>query len=77
MVMKVYTRKDDRTFAEMTDILNWVIKNFSNEMDPDRWTYGRDTPNPYGNELLNGPWEIEWFDFRDKKDAEWYILRWK
>ena len=74
--IKVQEYHAQRPMAEMNQILDWVIKNFPNEWDDDRWTYGSDTPDPYGSELLNGPWEIEYFEFRDEKDAEWFILRW-
>mgnify|MGYP003704365253 FL=1 len=74
--VKVQQFAAERPLAEMNQILNWVIKNFPNEWDEDRWTYGSDTPDPYGSELLNGPWEIEYFEFRDDKDAEWFMLRW-
>ena len=76
-MIKVKVDNANKTMDEMSTMLTWVIKSFSNEMDPDRWTYGSDTPDPYGGELLNGPWEIEYFEFRDSKDAEWFMLRWK
>ena len=66
-----------RSMAEMNEMLTWVIETFPNEMDPgDRWSYGSDTPAKFGHTLLSGPWEIEYFEFRDSKDAEWFSLRW-
>ncbi len=79
--MKVYTKNDERTISEMSDIWNWMTNTFgppeAHNDNKKRWTYGKDSKGYLGGTLIDGTWDIEWFDFRDKKDAEWYILRWK
>lgn len=79
--MKVYTKNDKRTISEMTDMWWWMTENFgppeAHNDNKKRWTYGKDSVGYLGGTLIDGTWDIEWFDFRDEKDAEWYILRWK
>ena len=81
--VKVQDHPIDRPIEEMNQMLQWVIDNFPEELDlsSNRWTYGRDSVDLYGRSrsgcgLLNGPWEIEYFKFRDEKDAMLFTLRW-
>ena len=78
--MKVRTRNQERTIHEMAMMWNWVCATFgtpgSFEFDDViRWTYGKD-PDWTDNDRCNGTYDIEWFDFANKDDAEWFILRW-
>lgn len=79
--MKVYTKNDERTINEMSEMWYWMTDNFgaptAHNDNLKRWTYGKDTKAFLGSDtIINGTWEIEWFDFRDDKDAEWFILKW-
>jgi hypothetical protein len=58
-----------------------MVDNFgvpaSHNDDKKRWAYGKDTKSVFGcDTILNGTWEIEWFNFRDEKDATMFMLRW-
>lgn len=78
--MKVYTKNDERTIDESTEMWDWMIKNFgvpiAHNGTKKRWTYGKDHVGYLGGVLIDGTWDIEWFDFQDEKDASLYILRW-
>jgi hypothetical protein len=78
--MKVYTRNTERTIQEMTEIWKWMTDMFgppeAHNNYKKRWTYGKDHPGFLGSETIDGTWDIEWFEFRDEKDAEWFTLRW-
>jgi hypothetical protein len=75
--MRVRTRNEERTIDEMTLMFAWVMDTFGNDVGDDcRWSYGKDPSNSLGGDLLSGTWEIEWFDFRDDKDATMFMLRW-
>jgi hypothetical protein len=78
--MKVYTRNTERTIQEMYEIWRWMTDTFgapeSHNSNKKRWTYGKDHSGFLGSEMINGTWDIEWFDFRDERDAEWFALRW-
>lgn len=79
--MKVKTRNQERTIQEMTEMWYWMTNNFgppeAHNDNLKRWTYGKDHPGFLGSETIDGTWDIEWFDFRDSKDAEWFILKWE
>ena len=78
--MKVYTKNSERTVAEMNELWRWMTDNFgapsSHNRNLSRWTYGKDHPGFMGSEMIDGTWDIEWFDFRDEKDVTAYLLRW-
>lgn len=75
--VQVQTHLQHRTVNEMSEMVRWVIDNFPNDLDENRWKYGSDIYRPYDHKrLLNGPWEIEYFDFRDEADATWFKMRW-
>jgi hypothetical protein len=78
--MKVSTRNTERTILEMSEMWYWMTTNFGppepHNHHMQRWTYGKDHPGFMGSETIDGTFDIEWFDFRDKKDAEWFVLRW-
>jgi len=78
--VKVQENLISRPIIEMYEMLYWVIDNFPQELDSKRWTYGRGSVDIYGRRvrgiLMNGPWEIEYFEFRDEKDAMLFTLRW-
>ena len=77
--MKVSTRNHERTMDEMTVMWYWMVDAFgppeAHNGNKKRWTYGKD-PDWVGSTFCNGSFEIEWFEFYDEKDAEWFILRW-
>lgn len=79
--MKVYTNNEVREFGEMNTIWGWMTDNFGPPENHSgtpkaRWTYGKDTPDFVGSNIINGTWEIEWFDFVYDKDAMLFTLRW-
>ena len=76
--MKVLTRNDERTIQEMQDMWTWMVTTFGKPGEDSNytWRYGKDTPGYAGSMFIDGPWDIEYFDFNNSKDAEWYILRW-
>ena len=78
--MKVATRNKERTIDEMHDIWVWMTNTYgppeAHNDNLKRWTYGKDHPGFLGSELIDGTWDIEWFDFRDEKDATMFMLRW-
>lgn len=78
--MKVKTNNEIRTIHEMSDMWRWMTDTFgppeAHNDNAKRWTYGKDTPNFLGSTTIDGPWDIEYFDFRNEKDAMMYILRW-
>lgn len=77
LMTKVLTRNNERTIAEMYEMMLWVKKTFphnSDDTEP-RCVFGKD-PNVFGNSFPDGPHDVEWFEFKDKKDAEWFMLRW-
>ena len=78
--MKIYTKNENRTIAEMTEIWYWMTDHFgppeSHNENLKRWTYGKDSRGYLGGTLCDGTWDIEWFDFYDEKDATMFTLRW-
>lgn len=76
--MKIYT--SNRTIYEMDEIWAWVIDTFgppgNHNGNRRRWAYGKDSGGSYRSGILNGTWEIEWFDFANEKDATMFALRW-
>jgi hypothetical protein len=79
--MKVKTNNEIRTVDEMSKMWYWMTDTFgapeAHNGNKKRWTYGKDTKGFLGSDtIINGTWEIEWFDFRDDKDATMFILRW-
>ena len=78
--MKVHTNNEIRTVDEMQEMWHWMTATFgvpsSHNENKKRWTYGKDSQGYLGGTLINGTWEIEWFDFRDEKDATMFMLRW-
>lgn len=78
--MKVQTRNQERTVDEMSNMWYWMTNTFgppeAHNHYLKRWTYGKDHPGFMGSELVDGTWDIEWFDFRDEKDATMFMLRW-
>lgn len=79
--MKVNTKNDERTISEMTEMWHWMTDHFgapeANNDNKKRWTYGKESKGLFGSDtIINGTWEIEWFDFRDEKDATMFTLRW-
>ena len=79
--MKVKTNNINRTIFEMSEMWTWMTNTFGppeahNSNGLKRWTYGKDNPGYLGGSTIDGTFDIEWFDFRDEKDAMMYILRW-
>ena len=78
--MRVNTNNQDRTLDEMADIWCWMTNTYgpphAHNGNLRRWTYGKDHPGRLGSELIDGTWDIEWFEFENPKDATLYILRW-
>lgn len=78
--MKVKTDNEIRTVDEMSEMWHWMTKNFgppeAHNGNLKRWTYGKDSVGFLGGTLCDGTWDIEWFDFRDEKDATMFLLRW-
>ena len=78
--MKVATRNSEREIFEMTQMWWWMTDTFgppeAHSEHKKRWTYGKDHPGFMGSELIDGTWDIEWFEFRDEKDATMFMLRW-
>ncbi len=78
--MKVNTRNTERPIQEMTEMWYWMTNTFgppeAHNDNAKRWTYGKDSQGYLGGTLIDGTWDIEWFDFRDDKDAVIYKLRW-
>lgn len=78
--MKVYTRNTERTIFDMSEMWAWMTNNFgppeAHNDNMKRWTYGKDHPGFMGSETIDGTFDIEWFDFRDEKDAMLFQLRW-
>lgn len=78
--MKVKTNNEIRTIFEMSEMWTWMTNTFgppeAHNGNARRWTYGKDNPGYLGSMTIDGTFDIEWFDFRDEKDATIYILRW-
>lgn len=78
--MKVQTRNQERTIFEMSEMWTWMTRTFgppeAHNSNQKRWTYGKDHPGFMGSELIDGTFDIEWFDFRDERDATVFLLRW-
>jgi hypothetical protein len=79
--MKIKTNNRERSIYEMWEIWHWMTDTFgppeAHNDNLKRWTYGKDSPDSYeGRVIIDGTWDIEWFDFRDEKDATMFILRW-
>ncbi len=78
--MKVKTDNEIRTVYEMAEMWGWMTDHFgppeSHNDNKKRWTYGKDSVGYLGGTLIDGTWDIEWFDFRDEKDATMFLLRW-
>lgn len=78
--MKVYTKNTERTIFEMTDMWKWMTNTYgppeAHNDNLKRWTYGKDSKGYMGTDILDGTHDIEWFEFRDEKDATMFILRW-
>ena len=78
--MKVATRNTERTIFEMSEMWVWMTNTFgppeAHNSNQKRWTYGKDHPGFMCSELIDGTFDIEWFDFRDEKDATLFQLRW-
>ena len=76
--MKVSARKLDRTIVEMDMMWQWMTDNFgppiAHNKNLKRWTYGKEYLHK--RDLVNGTWDIEWFEFHDEKDAMLFMLRW-
>lgn len=78
--MKVKTNNEIRTIHEMSDMWRWMTDTFgppeAHNGNLKRWTYGKDNPGYLGSMTIDGTFDIEWFDFRDEKDATLFMLRW-
>ncbi len=78
--MKVKTNNEIRTIDEMAEMWVWMTNTFgppeAHNHYKKRWTYGKDRPGYMGSSLIDGTWDIEWFDFREEKDATIFMLRW-
>jgi hypothetical protein len=78
--MKVYTNNQERTIFEMSEMWIWMTNTFgppeAHNDNAKRWTYGKDSVGYLGGTLIDGTFDIEWFDFRDEKDATLFTLRW-
>lgn len=78
--MKVSTRNTERTIFEMSEMWVWMTRTFgppeAHNDNKKRWTYGKDTPGFMGSDLIDGTFDIQWFDFRDERDATVFMLRW-
>jgi hypothetical protein len=78
--MKVKTNNEIRTIHEMQDMWTWMCEQFgtpsAHNSNRTRWTYGKDHPGFLGSEIIDGPWDIEWFDFQHEEDAVLFTLRW-
>lgn len=75
--MRINTNNNNRTVNEMNEMFEWCLKNFGmpGEESPHRWTYGKDS-GWLGNNLCSGPFDIEWLDFHNDKDASFFLLVW-
>lgn len=76
--MRVITRNNDRSFDEMYEMWWWLTRTFGPPSSHDlnrRWIYGKE-PDMFGHTLTNGPFDIEWLEFVDERDAEFFLLRW-
>ena len=69
--MRVSTRNKERTVQEMGELFNWCVNTF----DPKVWTYGKE-PGFLQNTLCDGPYDVEWVDFPNEKNATMFMLRW-
>jgi hypothetical protein len=78
--MKVKTNNEIRTIHEMSEMWRWMTDTYgapeAHNSNLKRWTYGKDNPGYTGSMFIDGTFDIEWFDFRDQKDADWFIMRW-
>jgi hypothetical protein len=75
-MMKVYTRNQVRSIAEMEQMFTWVANTFDTDQIDKRWTYGKDTRGFLCEGICNGTWDIEWYLFYNDADAVIFILRW-
>ena len=78
--MRVRTRNMERTIFDMSDMWVWMTNTFgppeAHNEHKKRWTYGKDHLGYLGSDLINGTFDIEWFEFRDERDATLFMLRW-
>ena len=78
--MRVKTNNQIRTIFEMSEMWVWMTNTFgppeAHNGNLKRWTYGKDHPGFLGSETIDGTFDIEWFDFRDDRDATMFIMRW-
>lgn len=76
--MRVETRNEERPVNEMYDMFAWCTDQFGNpgRGPKGRWIYGRDSVDFVGNKICNGPFDVEWIEFFDEKDATVFALRW-
>jgi hypothetical protein len=77
MSVVVRTNNQERTIIEMDELFRWCLSTFGipgNELDS-TWMYGK-TPDWTGSSRPNGPWDVEWIEFRNDRDATLFSLRW-
>ena len=78
--MKVSTRNQERTIDEMSEMWHWMTDNFgppeAHNDNKKRWTYGKYSTGFLGGTMIDGTWDIEWFDFQNEADASAFILKW-
>lgn len=72
--MRVKTNNEIRTVDEMYDMFAWCIGQF--DKPGKRWIYGKDSVDFTGGIFISGPFDIEWIEFTDDKDATVFMLRW-
>jgi hypothetical protein len=70
--MRAYTKNQDRTIRELQQIWDWVVATYGPPIIDLRWTYGKDRDG-----LLNGIYDIEWYEFYNEKDAVMFLLKWE
>jgi hypothetical protein len=75
--VRVETHNDERTIHEMHNLFMWCMDHFGYPgAEPGcRWWYGKE-PDWVGSTICSGPFDIEWIDFYDAKDATVFLLRW-
>ena len=78
--MKVLTKNTERTIFEMSEMWTWMVNTYgppeAHNDNLKRWTYGKDHYGFMGDLRIDGTFDIEWFEFRDDKDATVFMLRW-
>jgi hypothetical protein len=75
--MRVEMHNVERTIYEMQEMFTWCVDHFGHPgTEPDcKWRYGKD-PDFVGSTFCSGPFDIEWIDFADERDATMFVLRW-